>query len=110
VPLKLNKLDMRDYMWNCYGINCRGVRSYIQIQKLRQDKPKEKRPKPRKWFRPRSIKKMLIEMDRPFVWPQVEGLEQYVNVLITLLFICGWLFVGFGDGCLIGAVYVIVVD
>jgi large subunit ribosomal protein L23 len=39
------------------------------MQKLRQDKPGAKRPSPRKWFRPRSIKKMTIEMERPFVWP-----------------------------------------
>ncbi|RDL32428.1 uncharacterized protein BP5553_08884 [Venustampulla echinocandica] len=70
VPLNLNKLDLRDYLWNCYGVPVRGVRSYIQMQKVRQDKPREKRPFPRKWFRPRSIKKMLVEMDQPFVWPE----------------------------------------
>jgi large subunit ribosomal protein L23 len=68
---------MRDYMWNVYGIHCRGVRSYIQMQKLRQDKPGAKRPKPRQWFRPRSVKKMLIEMERPFVWPEVPDLDKW---------------------------------
>ncbi|TVY25331.1 54S ribosomal protein, mitochondrial [Lachnellula hyalina] len=70
VPLNLNKLDLRDYMWNVYGVPVRGVRSYIQQQKLRQDKPGAKRPAPRRWFRPRSIKKMMIEMEQPFVWPE----------------------------------------
>ncbi|CZR64638.1 related to ribosomal protein [Phialocephala subalpina] len=71
VPLNLNKLDLRDYLWNVYGVEVRGVRSYIQQQKVRQDKPGEKRPKPRKWFRPRAIKKMMVEMEKPFVWPAV---------------------------------------
>lgn len=47
------------------------MRSYIQQQKIRQDKPGEMRPKPRKWYRPRAIKKMMVEMEKPFVWPVV---------------------------------------
>ncbi|KAF4634510.1 hypothetical protein G7Y89_g3591 [Cudoniella acicularis] len=70
VPLNLNKLDLRDYLWNAYGIPVRGVRSYIQMQKIRQDKANAKRPSPRRWFRPRSIKKMMVEMEQPFVWPE----------------------------------------
>ncbi|KAI9646845.1 mitochondrial 54S ribosomal protein YmL41 [Ciborinia camelliae] len=70
VPLNLNKLDLRDYLWNAYGIEVRGVRSYIQAQKLREGKEGQKIPSPRKWFRPRSIKKMMVEMERPFVWPE----------------------------------------
>ncbi|KAG9230135.1 hypothetical protein BJ875DRAFT_385810 [Amylocarpus encephaloides] len=69
VPLNLNKLDLRDYLWNAYGVPVRGVRSFIQQQKLRQDKPNAKRAAPRRWFRPRAIKKMMVEMDDPFVWP-----------------------------------------
>ncbi len=41
------------------------------MQKLRQDKVGAKRPSPRRWFRPRSIKKMMVEMEKPFVWPEV---------------------------------------
>jgi large subunit ribosomal protein L23 len=78
-------------MWNVYGIHCRGVRSYIQMQKIRQDKPGEKRPKARKWFRPRSVKKMLIEMERPFVWPEVPDLDKYVALLPCLfVWLVGW--------------------
>lgn len=55
------------------------------MQKLQQDKTGAIRVKPRKWFRPRSIKKMLIEMDKPFVWPEVpEDLELYVVLLFPL--------------------------
>jgi len=55
------------------------VRSYVQMQKLRQDKPSARRPAPRRWFRPRSIKKMTVEMEQPFVWPEVpKSFEKYV--------------------------------
>jgi len=40
------------------------------MQKIQQDKTGAQRPKPRKWFRPKSIKKMMVEMERPFVWPE----------------------------------------
>jgi large subunit ribosomal protein L23 len=81
VPLSLNKLDLRDYLFHAYGIRVHGVRSYIQMQKIQQDKPGAKRPKPRKWFRPKSIKKMMVEMERPFVWPE-EPKEYDMYVLI----------------------------
>ncbi|RDW69839.1 hypothetical protein BP6252_08859 [Coleophoma cylindrospora] len=73
VPLNLNKLDIRDYLWNVYGVPVLSVRSYIQQQKIRQDKPGAKRPSPRRWYRPRSIKKMTIEMEQPFAWPEAPG-------------------------------------
>jgi large subunit ribosomal protein L23 len=50
------------------------------MQKLRQDKPGSKRPSPRKWFRPKPIKKMMVEMERPFAWPaelKKEDLEKW---------------------------------
>ncbi|PQE06718.1 hypothetical protein CJF30_00008599 [Rutstroemia sp. NJR-2017a BBW] len=70
VPLNLNKLDLRDYLYNAYGIEVRGVRSYIQQQKLTQGKPSAQRQVPRQWHRPRSIKRMTVEMVKPFVWPE----------------------------------------
>lgn len=79
VPLNLNKLDLRDYLYNCYGVRVLGVRSYIQQQKVRQDRPGEKRPAQRRWFRPRAIKKMMVELEKPFVWPdEPESFEPYV--------------------------------
>ncbi|KAK5153787.1 hypothetical protein LTR04_006148, partial [Oleoguttula sp. CCFEE 6159] len=70
VPLNLNKLDIRDYLYNVYGITALSVRSYVQQQKVRHDKPDAILPRPRKWFRPRAIKKMTVEMEKPFVWPE----------------------------------------
>ena len=84
VPLKLNKLDMRDYLWNVYGVSCTSVRSYIQMQKLRNDKKGAKRPVWKK-YRPRSIKKMLVELDKPFVFPkEMEDLSLYVFLFLFL--------------------------
>lgn len=71
VPLNLNKFDLRDYLYNGYGVRVKNVRSFIQQQKVRQDKPSAQRPAQRKWFRPRSIKKMMVELERPFDWPEV---------------------------------------
>lgn len=70
VPLNLNKLDLRDYLWNGYGVRVKGVRSYIQQQKVRQDKPGAKRPAQRRWYRPRAIKKMMVELEEPFAWKE----------------------------------------
>lgn len=44
-----------------------------------QDKPGSKMPRPRRWYRPRSIKRMMVEMDKPFVWPEEpKDLDLYV--------------------------------
>lgn len=69
MPLHLNKLDMRDYLWHAYGVKCANIRSFVQQQKVRQDDPNSKRPMPRRWYRGPAIKKMTVEMDKPFVWP-----------------------------------------
>lgn len=69
-----------------------GVRSYIQLQKLRQDRPGAIRISPRKWFRPRSIKKMTVEMEKPFVWPEEpkgDALEKYA-VLVDFSGVIEW--------------------
>jgi large subunit ribosomal protein L23 len=100
VPLSLNKLDLRDYLYNVYGVSVRGVRSYIQMQKLRQDKPGERNPRPRKWFRPRSIKKMMVEMDAPFVWPQEpEKLDLYVDPSLSSILHLSVGILGFARRC-----------
>ncbi|TKA62319.1 hypothetical protein B0A49_07583 [Cryomyces minteri] len=80
VPLNLNKLDIRDYLYNVYGITALSVRSYVQQQKVRHDRPDAILPRPRKWFRPRAIKKMTVEMEKPFVWPEEpEDFSLYVE-------------------------------
>ncbi|KAF2238971.1 hypothetical protein EV356DRAFT_225183 [Viridothelium virens] len=62
-PLNTNKLDIRDYLFHVYGVTCVRVRSYIQQQRVRGGKR-------RKWYRPRATKRMTVQMDKPFVWPE----------------------------------------
>ena len=65
----MNKLDMRDYLYHAYNVRTTSVRSYIQQQKVRQGKPSSTKPAIKRWYRPRAMKKMTVEMEQPFVWP-----------------------------------------
>lgn len=65
VPKKMNKLDLRDYLWHVYGL--RALNITVQLQ-------------PAKWVRNHrdlarhrvpQMKKMTIDMAEPFVWPEV---------------------------------------
>lgn len=78
VPLKFNKLDMRDYLWNMYNLRCLDVRSYIIQQKIQFDRPGAIRPR-REPYRPKAVKRMTIEMERSFVWPEFGDLEKWDN-------------------------------
>ncbi|KAL8642087.1 MAG: hypothetical protein Q9228_001197 [Teloschistes exilis] len=71
VPLNTNKFDIKDYLYQLYGVEVISVRSYIKQAKVRQDKPSARLPKPNRWYRPRATKRMTIEMpaSAPFVWP-----------------------------------------
>ncbi|KAG2416482.1 hypothetical protein HFD88_007697 [Aspergillus terreus] len=69
VPLNFNKLDMRDYLKNLYGVDVLGVRSFVEQQKITRLRPMNKFGYG-KWRRPISKKKMTVEMKQPFVWPE----------------------------------------
>ncbi|PGH14114.1 hypothetical protein AJ79_03231 [Helicocarpus griseus UAMH5409] len=69
VPLTFNKLDIRDYLKHAYGVNVLKVRSYVEQQKITRERPCGKEGYG-KWRRPRSRKKMTVEMSEPFVWPE----------------------------------------
>ncbi|KAI9865291.1 MAG: hypothetical protein M1824_003445 [Vezdaea acicularis] len=70
VPLNFNKFDMKDYLYHGYGVRVLSVRSYVKQMPVQQDKPGKKIPAQNRWYRPRSIKKMTVEMMEPFVWPK----------------------------------------
>lgn len=71
VPLHINKLDLRDYLFHAYNVRVLNVRSFIKQAKVTQGNPNiiDARPAPNQWFRSKATKKMTVEMDRPFVWP-----------------------------------------
>jgi large subunit ribosomal protein L23 len=81
VPLWFSKLDLRDYLFHAYGVRIHGVRSYVKLQRITHGKPftidgmTYPRPQNRRWHRPPSIKRMTVELERPFVWP--EPLEDF---------------------------------
>ena len=66
VPLNLNKLDLKSYLYNAYNIRVLHVRSFIIHGRMVRDARTG-----RKYRKPRT-KKMTVEMDGPkaaFVWP-----------------------------------------
>ncbi|KAG6995624.1 lon protease, peroxisomal [Physcia stellaris] len=75
-PLWFSKLDIKDYLYHCYGLKVLSVRSYVIQRKVRMDKEGKKRPVQNRWFRPQSLKKMTVELAQtgegqgPFVWPE----------------------------------------
>jgi len=88
VPLKFNKLDMRDYLYHVYGVEVRAVRSFVSAQAPRQ---KYVDPATRAafgpWFRPQSRKVMAVELAKPFVFPSppedLEPWDQKLHERIT---------------------------
>lgn len=81
VPLTFNKLDLRDYLYNVYGVSCFNIRVYVEQQRARIGKPVPFGER-RMWFRPRARKFMTVELDKPFVWPDApENTAAYVSLL-----------------------------
>ncbi|KAL4802299.1 putative mitochondrial ribosomal protein L23 [Aspergillus unguis] len=77
VPLNFNKLDMRDYLQRAYGVGVISVRSTVEQQKVTREKTNGKFGYG-KWRRPKSRKRMTVEMDEPFVWPELpESMEAW---------------------------------
>ncbi|KUI60699.1 54S ribosomal protein L23, mitochondrial [Cytospora mali] len=67
VPLTFNKLDFRDYLWNVYNVEVTSVRSFVNQMQVRQRSFKGFGGK---WYRPRSQKMMVVDLVKPFVWPE----------------------------------------
>ncbi|MCJ1234480.1 hypothetical protein MMC14_002441 [Varicellaria rhodocarpa] len=61
-PLNLNKLDLKDYLYHLYKVPVLSVRSYVQQSRIRSDKAGARMPAYRRWFRPRAVKRMTVEM------------------------------------------------
>lgn len=67
VPLWFNKLDLRDYLWNVYNVRTHGIRTYVLPSAIRPRK--NPLPGKKKLIRPQNKKRMTVELDNPFVWP-----------------------------------------
>ncbi|KAL8339877.1 hypothetical protein RB601_006144 [Gaeumannomyces tritici] len=71
VPLKFNKLDLKDYLRNAYGVEVGRIRSFISGKPLVKHKEFSdgRESVPGQTRRPRSEKKMIVELAVPFVFP-----------------------------------------
>ncbi|KAK2052257.1 ribosomal protein L23 [Colletotrichum caudatum] len=67
VPLTFTKFDLRDYLWNLYGVEVTAVRSWVK------QSPIERKGASAGYFRPQSQKFMTVQMTKAFVWPAPPG-------------------------------------
>ncbi|RDA85393.1 hypothetical protein CP532_1947 [Ophiocordyceps camponoti-leonardi (nom. inval.)] len=75
VPLTFTKFDLRDYLWNLYGVEVRSVSSVVAQQRL------ERRSRiSSSVYRPLSLKYMTVVLTKPFQWPDPpSNLEPWYN-------------------------------
>lgn len=86
VPLNFNKLDLRDYLQNLYGVGVVSVRSYIEQQPITRMTRDGRNIGA--WRRPQAQKRMTVELREPFVYPEEpKDLSPYVFPCSVLL--CG---------------------
>ncbi|GAB7362669.1 hypothetical protein MBLNU230_g2978t1 [Neophaeotheca triangularis] len=78
VPLWFSKLDLRDYLYHAYNVRTLAIRSYIKLSPVEQGDPQSPRPQYKRWRRPMSSKRMTVELEEPFAWPEVpESLDEW---------------------------------
>ncbi|KAF2771580.1 hypothetical protein EJ03DRAFT_349585 [Teratosphaeria nubilosa] len=73
VPLWFSKLDLRDYLFNAYNVRIGpSIRSYVKQSRVRQGANTQyARPQYKRWHRPMSTKHMTVDLEEPFVWPEL---------------------------------------
>ena len=71
VPLRFNKLDLRDYLFHVYNVRVTGVRSFInQVPKV------DMTGRVPKWSRGTPQKMMIAVLVQPFKWPDVPAKDE----------------------------------
>lgn len=65
VPRNFNKMDLRDYLWNIYGL--RALNVTVQLLHARYIRTGDEYAR----YRGPQYKKMTIDMQEPFIWPEV---------------------------------------
>lgn len=74
VPRNFNKIDLRDYLWNVYGL--RALNITVQLLHARWRRAENDYAR----YRGPQYKKMTIDMAEPFVWPEIDAeLVQQIN-------------------------------
>ena len=75
VPRYFNKLDLRDYLYHVYGLRALNVTTQLLWARWQRQTPRSPR------YRETQIKKMTIEMEDPFVWPEEPTPEEKHKML-----------------------------
>lgn len=72
VPLWFNKFDMKDFLSRVYNVSVLHVRSYVEQQPVSREMSLGSGPEGGRGRlkRPTSKKKMTVELEKPFVWPE----------------------------------------
>ncbi|PHH69788.1 hypothetical protein CDD80_6499 [Ophiocordyceps camponoti-rufipedis] len=65
VPRRFNKFDLRDYLWNAYGVEVKNVRSNVVQQAIAL-----RRNTANASYRPQPLKYMRVTLCKPFEWPE----------------------------------------
>lgn len=65
VPRNFNKMDLRDYLWNVYGLRALNVTVQLLHARMKRNADDLAR------HRAPQYKKMTIDMEEPFVWPDL---------------------------------------
>lgn len=69
VPVRFNKLDLRDYLFHVYNVRVKGVRSFINHI------PVAGTPSTR-WSRGKPQKMMIADLVQPFHWPEPPAMDE----------------------------------
>ncbi|CCG82655.1 Predicted protein [Taphrina deformans PYCC 5710] len=74
VPLNTNKFDVRDYLYNLYGLVTTNVKVMIQQAELQRGTSAQRRANLHMrvrlpWKRPQSSKRVIVTMTSPFKYP-----------------------------------------
>lgn len=65
VPRNFNKMDLRDYLWHVYGL--RALNVTVQLLHARFTRTQDDHAR----YRSSQYKKMTIDMEEPFIWPEL---------------------------------------
>lgn len=71
VPRNFNKMDLRDYLWHVYGLRALNVTVQLLHAKFSRGPDDHAR------YRGPQYKKMTIDMEEPFIWPELP--QEIVN-------------------------------
>lgn len=77
MPLHFSKLDLRDYLWHAYSVRTLSIRSQVVLVPIRFVQQGSERDIPGKKlaYRPRSLKRMTVRLEKPFVWPELDAAD-----------------------------------